>query len=189
MYARYLRSRVGTDATHYELAEERVSLFGCNAGFIPWLLGFKLPPGQGEPYEWHIDVISELAATAEYANSTLLIHLKPNQNKTQINIYELMDVWGHSEHDWSPILLRLNALYIEGDPLVVNPNSFLRKDNEIEGPIYEFLYLEGSVTDGKTSGKWIAAPPSSTNGALLWPKPLNYFFKCIRATTPGVLDL
>lgn len=188
MYARYLRSRVGTDATHYEF-KEQVSLFGCNNGFIPWLLGLKLPPGQGEPYEWHIDVVSELGANAEYSNSTLLIDLKPKQNKTNLSLYEVMDVWGYSASGWSPILLRLNGLFVDKDPSVVDRKSFLRKDDEIDGPIYEFLYLDGSVTGGQIVGSWVPPPASPTNAALLWPDTLNYFFKCIRTTTPDVLEL
>jgi len=91
MYARYLKTRVDVDATHYEF-QEQVSLFGCNNGFIPWLLGLKLQPGQGEPCEWHVNVVSELGTNADYLNSTLLIDLKPKQNKTNLSLYEVMDV-------------------------------------------------------------------------------------------------
>ncbi len=188
MFYRYLRSRVGTNATRYEF-KEQVSLFGCDNGFIPWLLNLKLQPGQGEPCKWHVDVVSELGACADYSNNTLLIDLKPKLNKTELSLYEVMDVWGYSEHGWSPILLRLNALFIEDDPSIFDRNSFLRKDDEIDGPIYEFMYLRGSVTDGKISGRWVTPPLSSTNAALLWPDSLNYFFKCIRATTPRVLEI
>ncbi len=74
MYYRYLRTRVEADAVRYDFAE-RVSLFGCNNGFIPWLLGLKLKAGQSEPHAWHIDVVSELGGNREYLNSTLLIDL------------------------------------------------------------------------------------------------------------------
>jgi hypothetical protein len=190
MYARYLRSRVGKDAIRYELQEDNVSLFGCNNGYIPWLLGLKLPPGQGEPCAWHVDVVSELGAHADYLNSTLLIDLKPKQIKTNLSLYEVMDVCGYSENDWSPVLLRLNGLFVdEEDPSSVDRNDFVRKDNEISGPIYEFLYVAGSVGDGKIKGTWRLPPSSPTNGALLWPEPLNYFIKCIQARTPSVLKI
>lgn len=74
MYSRYTRTRVETNATRYEF-QEAVSLFGCNNGFIPWLLGLKLPPGQGEPCKWHVDVVAELSGHPEYPSSTLLIDL------------------------------------------------------------------------------------------------------------------
>ncbi len=54
MYARYTRTRVGADVTRYQF-QEQVSLFGCNNGFMPWLLSLKIPPGQGEPYLWHAE--------------------------------------------------------------------------------------------------------------------------------------
>jgi hypothetical protein len=188
MYARYIRMRLDADATRYEF-KETVSLFGRNNGFIPWLLGLKLPHSQGEPCEWHVDVVKELGGHPEYPHSTLLIDLKPKQNKTNLSLYEVMDVWGYSADGWSPILLRLNGLFVDKNPSIVDRNSFVRKDKEIDGPIYEFLYLDGSVADGKLVGSWAPPPASPTNAALLWPESLSYFFKCIRARTPGVLEI
>jgi len=186
MYARYTRTRVGADATRYQF-QEQVSLFGCNSGFIPWLLSLKIPVGQGEPYAWHVDAINELGANPEYPDSTLLIDLKPKQNKTNLSLYEVMDVWGHSSYSWSPILLRISGLFVDEDPVLINRNDFIRKDDELEGPIYEFLYLSGSVENGTLVGSWAAPPASPTNAALLWPDTLNYFIQCIRICTPDVL--
>jgi hypothetical protein len=98
-----------------------------------------------------------------------------------------MDVWGYSASGWSPIMLRLNGLYVDEDPSVVDRNSFVRKDHEIDGPIYEFLYLVGTIHDGKPFGKWTAPPISATNAVLLWPDALKYFFDCISVTSPSVL--
>jgi len=117
------------------------------------------------------------------------LHIKPKQNKTNLSLYEVMDVWGYSEGGWSPILLRLNGLFVDEDPSVVDRNSFVRKDDEIDGPIYEFLYLDGSVAEGKLTGSWAPPPASPTSAALLWPDTLNYFFYCIRSTTPDVLPI
>ena len=186
MYYRYTRTRVGTDATQY-VQNEKKSLFGRNEGFIPWLLGLKLPPGQGEPCKWHVDVVTELGGHPDFPYSTLLIDLKPKQNKTNVSLYEVMDVWGYSDRKWSPILLLLNGLFVDENPSNVDRNTFVRKDNEIEGPIYEFLYLDGSIAGGQLVGTWSPPPASPTNGALLWPDALKYFFECIRARTPSVL--
>jgi hypothetical protein len=159
MYARYLKRPAGIDTTHYEF-QEQVSLFGCNNGLIPWLLGLKLSPGQGEPCKWHVNVISELGGHSKYRRSTLLIDLKPKQNKKNLSLYEVMDVWGYSNCSWSPILLRLDGLFVDAEPSAVDRNSFLRRGDEVDGPIYEFLYLDGSVANGKTTGPW-APPPAS----------------------------
>lgn len=187
MYFRYTRLRIGADTTKYD-RQEQVKLFGCNEGFIPWLLGLKLKPGQGEPHEWHVDVISELGGHVDYPNSTLLIDLKPKQNKTNLSLYEVMDVWGYCDNGWSPILLRLNGLFVDEDPTIVERHSFVRKDSEIAGPIYEFLYLVGTVDNGKLAGLWVPPPASPTNAALLWPKPLNYFISCIQAKSPDIFE-
>ena len=95
MYARYLRSGIGTDATRYQF-QERVSLFGCNSGFIPWLLSLKIPQGQAEPFRWHVNVLNDLECSSEYPNNTLIIDLKPKQNEANLSLYEVMDVWGYS---------------------------------------------------------------------------------------------
>ena len=164
-----------------------MSIFGCKSGFIPWLLGLKLAPGQGEPCKWHIDVVSELGSHPEYPSSSLVIDLKPKQNKTNLSLYEVMDVWGYSSWGWTPLLLRPNGLFVDQDPSVVDRNSFVRKDDVIDGPIYEFLYIAGSVAGGKLVGSWAPPPASPTNAALLWPDALNYFVQSIRACTPYVL--
>lgn len=188
MYARYTKERVGANATRYNLQEERIHLFGCNEGFIPWLLGLKLGSRDTEPYAWHVDVVSELADHPEYPESTLIIDLKPKQNMTNISLYEVMDVWGYSSNGWSPILLRLNGLFVDEKPAKVNRKSFVRKDDELSGPIYEFLYVVGSVVGGKLVGKWVLPPAGAANAALLWPETINYFFQCIKSRTPDVLD-
>lgn len=187
MYARYTRNRVNGDAIRYQF-KEQVSLFGCNEGYIPWLLGLRMPVDQGEPYLWHVNAVEELGTNNEYPNSTLIIDLKPKQHKTNLSLYEVMDVWGYSCDGWTPILLRLNGLFIDQDPALISRNDFVRKTDEIDGPIYEFLYLTGSVDGGKIVGPWVPPPASPTNAALLWPDALNYFVNCIRACTPDVLE-
>ena len=72
-------------------------LFGCNKGYIPRLLEKQTPAGQGEPYKWHIPIQKALDAT-EDRGSTLIIDLKPNQQKTNLSLYEVLDVWGYSDH-------------------------------------------------------------------------------------------
>ena len=189
MYARYKKTRVGSGTTQYELQQEEIHLFGCIQGYIPWLLKPKIPAGQGGTYKWHIDVVAELGSHQEYPDNTLLIDLKPKQNKTNVSLYELMDVWGYSEDGWSPILLRLNGLFVDKDPSSVDRNTFMLKDDDISGPIYEFMYLNGSVEDGDLYGQWTSPPTSPTNAVLLWPEPLNYFLQCIRSRTPEVLQI
>lgn len=188
MYARYTRTRVGTDATRYVMVEKEISLFGCNNGYIPWLLSFKIPPAQSEPYYWHVGVVGELHAQAGYTDSALVIDLKPKQNKKNVSLYEVLDVWGVSADEWTPILLRLNGLFVDEKPELIDRGDFVRKDSELSGPIYEFLYLTGSVAGGAMKGSWAPPPASPTNAALLWPDTLNYFFQCIRECTPDILE-
>lgn len=185
MYACYTRSNMEADAVRYAFKEE-VSLFGCIEGFIPWLLRQKLTGKDAEPWKWHLDVRACLAECRDYADCSLLIDLKLRQNKTSPSLYEVLDVWGYSSNGWTPILLRLNGLFVDANPSSADRSDFVLKESEIDGPIYEFLYLDGSVANGRLCGKWAPPPVSPTNAALLWPDSLRYFIQCIRSRTPEV---
>jgi hypothetical protein len=187
MYSLYRRTRT-ENATKYELIEKSVSLFGCNEGYVPWLLWLKLKADDTEPFHWHVDVLSELDAQEDHRSRTLIIDLKPKQNKTNVSLYEVTDVWGVSDSGWTPLLLRLRALFVDGNPTDIDRDNFIRSDDEVDEPIYEFLYTVGSVKNGQLADKWVAPPASPTNAALLWPETLNYFVRCIRERDPGILD-
>ncbi|MBW2038780.1 MAG: hypothetical protein JRI46_04175 [Deltaproteobacteria bacterium] len=105
-----------------------------------------------------------------------------------MSLYEVLDVWGYSSYGWTPILLHLSGLFVDEDPASVNRNDFTISDSEIDGPIYEVLYLDGSVENDEIVGTWNAPPASLTNAALLWPGTLKYFVQCIRERTPDVID-
>ncbi len=189
MYMRYKKSRRGSQS-RYQFVEQ-VSLFGRHVGFIHWLLERQTSTSQKEPYLWHLPIESALNNAeyegTKYQGSTLVIELKPKQQKT-LELYEMLDVWGYSYSGWTPILLHLSGLFVDADPKKVDRNDFSIRDDEKDDPIYEVLYLDGSVSNGKLVGRWNAPPVSPTNAALLWPDTLNYFVRCIRERTPGVID-
>lgn len=187
MYARYKKQRLNGCEDHFSFVEG-VCFFGYKDGYIPWLLSPKIPASQGEPYPWHVSVTSDLNEREEqYRGSTLVIDLKPKQKKDNLSLYEVLDVWGYSDAGWTPIMLRLSGLFVDVDPTKFNRNDFSVKDEARQEPIYEFLYLAGSVADGKLVKKWAPPPASPTNAALLWPDTLKYFVDCIRHCTPGLI--
>ena len=189
MYIRYLRKREAGRSS-YQFIEE-CSLFGCNNGFIPWLLQRQIPLSQGEPYKWHLSIQDSLNGAkwnnTDYTGSTFIIDLKPKQNKTNLSLYEVLDVWGYSDSGWSPILLHLSGLFVDASPDNLDRNKFVINDNEREEPIYEFMYLDGSVKDGGLVKTWNPPVASPTNAALLWPESLAYFFASIKKRTPGIV--
>lgn len=189
MYARYRRTR-SNGVTSYRFVE-KCCLFGCNEGFIPWLLGRQVPASQGEPYRWHLSVQDAMDGATEngtdYTGSTLIIDLKPKQ-KTNLSLYEVMDVWGYSSSGWTPILLHLSGLFVDANPNTTDCKKFGIADEDRDEPIYEFMYLDGSVQNGRLVGRWNAPPASPTNAALLWPESLAYFFQSIRQRTPAALE-
>ena len=164
--------------------DDKISLFGCNVGMIPKMLRNQMSETQGEPYYWHIQVEKVLEQMGQ-SSQTIVIDLKPKERAKYLSFFELLDVWGVSKDEWTPMLLRLRCLL---DEKVGKRNwkEFSLMDSDSNDFVYEFLYLRGSVKDGKTSGKWTHTF-STVSGALLWPDTLKYFTDCIRKTTPGVI--
>lgn len=55
MYAAFRKEREGnSNLLRFKLVDGKISLFGCNEGWIPWLLEMAMPKGQQEPYRWHL---------------------------------------------------------------------------------------------------------------------------------------
>jgi hypothetical protein len=172
MYAAYERSM--TDSSlHYKFIE-RISLFGCNEGYIPWLLEHSLEAGQSEPLKWHVN-LDEALDKEGMKNRALIIDLKPNNTNKTLSLYEIADVWGHSSSDWTPIMFHLRGLFVDYGLEGLDERNFSRSVEEIDDPIFSMLYLKGSVRDGKIVGKWTAPRASPTNSALLWPDTFEFF--------------
>lgn len=161
-------------------AGTKISLFGCNSGWIPWLLQETMPHGQGEPYPWHVNIEAALAldeVRKQFPDAeAIIVDIKPTA-KNEFFVCELLDVYGYSCSGWTPLLWHMRVLEIDGEPKANHLEDFDAPGDG--GNIYEFLYAQGSVEDGRISGSWRPPKPSPTNGALLWPEAMTYFIKCI----------
>lgn len=172
MYALYERRPEGAQ-WRYRYQQD-ISLFGCRSGRIPQLLARSLPPGQNEPYRWHIDAQRALAETGT-ENGAIIIDLKPQQRRSNVSLYELLEVWGHSSYSWTPVMMRLRGLFVDADPGSINPRDFSYNIADADDPIFSVMYLAGGIVDGALTGRWTAPGPSSTNGVLMWPEVMRYF--------------
>ena len=65
----------------------------------------------------------------------------------------------------------------------IDIKDFVDKKKSVES-IYEFLYIDGHITEKGLVGKWTPPPSSPTNAALLWPHSIKYFLKCIKNNDP-----
>lgn len=118
MYKLYKKARQNGNSSCYH-SSQQVSFFGCKSGIIPEMLIRTTPAIQSEPYVWHIDIETALAEMDRPA-STLVIDLKPNNKKPNLSLYEVRDVWGYSSSGWTPILMRLDGLFVDADPTGFN---------------------------------------------------------------------
>jgi hypothetical protein len=162
-------------------------IFGCNSGAIPRILRLQLQLNQKmtEPIFWHVDLPAELPALYG-PDARLVIDLKPN-NSSELALYELLDVWGHSESGWTPAMFRLRGLIVDGTKADLSDKQFIPHKDDFHKNIYSFVYFAGTIRQGALIGAWTAPRASPTNSALLWPETLRHFVKCIRTATPDVL--
>jgi len=109
---------------------ENISLFGCNNGFIPWLLKYSLNKKNNEPFPWNIKV-KEALEKAGYHNQTIIINLKPNSSKPNLSLYELLQVWGYSSKNWTPMMFYLRGIFVDEIPTRIETNKFERKKSDI----------------------------------------------------------
>lgn len=172
MYALY-EKEVDGNISRY-CFKEQISLFGCNSGYIPWLLQKQLNETSTEPFPWHMNIEKALHSV-DQPNQTLIINLKPNSKEPNLSLYEIIDTWGYSSSGWTPVMFYLRGLFIDEDPSKFDDRNFQRNSSEIEDPIFSMMYLRGTVSGGSIKDRWTPPGPSPTNSVLLWPDTFEYF--------------
>jgi len=172
MYALY--SKLPQGMGHRYTFKKQVSLFGCNSGYIPYLLKAGLSNTATEPFPWHVNIDRAMNSIGEIGD-TLIINLKPNSSAPNLSLYEVADVWGYSSSGWTPVMFYLKGLFVDEDPASFNETDFTRQIAEIEDPIFSMMYLAGTVRAGNIEGRWTPPGPTPTNSVLLWPDTFEFF--------------
>ena len=128
-------------------------------------------PSADSPFRWHAtssEIVAALSGTSP--TQEIIIDLKPNIAKN-VSLFRLLDIWGFSYPDWTPLAVRLEALF--GDLIHDDPKQFkacfsdATADHSMVG---EFLYVQG----GTAGGSWSWGRVGSVNGALLWRDAFDY---------------
>ena len=171
--------------TRYHMSDQ-ISLFGCNAGWIPRLLRSQLSSSITQPHGWHLPLRPALQAASREGHA-IVIDIKPaNVKPPLITICELTDVWGFSAKGWTPIMMRMESLLVDEAEGTYDKRDFTPPDPGADGAIYSFLYLAGSIREGALVGRWTPPKASPTNAALLWPEPLSFFMSAILTKDPSI---
>ena len=173
MYALYRKTPEGPGRYRYHFVRQ-TSLFGCNSGWIPKLLRQSLTGSVSEPIKWYLSVEDRLRGT-EFSDCAFIIDLKPGGAESNLSLYEVVNVWGHSSRGWTPIMLHLRGLFIDENPKKYNRHEFTRRAPQVDDPIFSMMYLNGTIRGGKLVNKWTPPGPSPTNSVLIWPDTLSYF--------------
>ena len=153
---------------HYTLIEN-IRLAGSN-GPLAAIHNSKNPTKK-KSFTWHASD-AEILQNIEGAKSEqeFVIDLKPNA-KGNLSLYRLLDVWGFSYDNWTPLALRLECLFVDEyrDDSEEFKKSFLLPLAERDF-VGEFLFVQG----GTEGGTWNWGPAGRVNGALLWRDAFDY---------------
>ena len=179
----YLYNKSASEYTIEYTRDKTTSLFGCNSGLLIDILRSQLRPDSNEPLEWHLNVELGLERIG-IKSKAIIIDLKPKQSEHNVSLYEVLDVWGYTADGWTPVLLHLKGLIVDRSAAEIDAQCFSLAGSQAPPSIYEFLYLQGTIANGKLKGKWTAPPSSPTNAALLFPKALKYFLAKIKESSP-----
>ena len=164
------------DGQHRFVLRGGISLYGCHAGIVARTLRRRLEEGERFGDVWHIQMKDALRLQKSDGN-VFIIDLKPKQrreNKTY-SFYELTDLWGYSYEGWTPVLIKLRAIFMDHRCPKLNCNDFYYDPDMYREPIFSFLYFAGSISGNELVGKWTSPGPTANNGALLWPDAMHFF--------------
>ena len=147
---------------------EDAHLAGCNVGYIPRFLAAQLKGNETEPLRWHVAVEAALQAAGK-RSAALVINLKPHDQHGNLSIYEVRDLWGYSDRGWTPIMLRLVGLCVDGEP---------RRRSYGSTAFHDFLLLSGGHGShlGRVAARITSGTPSRSTSSV-------YFVPFLRRST------
>ena len=177
MYLLY-RTKEGPKGLDFK-KESEISLAGNTSGIVVKYLRTIITPKDTEPFEWEIDTKKAVSALGLSGNA-LVVDVKPN-SKELVMLFELQKIYGVSSNGWTPVMLELKDLIVDEPASKWDKSRFIIPNDSPRRDIaYTFVYLSGSVKDGKPVGTWNFPGPSSTNGSLLWPDTMRYFISKVQ---------
>jgi hypothetical protein len=106
-----------------------------------------------------------------HEDHALVIDRKPTI-EGQVSLHRVMNVWAFSPAEFTPILLRLEALFVGRE--TADADAFKQEFDDCDADhttVLEFLYLNRD--ENRKIWKW--GRSGNVNGALLFPDSLPYF--------------
>jgi hypothetical protein len=177
MFGIYIKKTTINEIT-YEF-KKGISLAGCNSGLLPAMVKKIARSGQSEPFIWEINIAKQLR-DLEGDSATIIIDIKPNNKKNrEVLLCELLDVWGYSASNWTPLLLHMKCLVDQFETTDFVKGKFSIECHKKLDDIFTISSMMGSIKDGQLTDKWTFPGPSATNSALLWPGVAEHFCEII----------
>src|SRR5262245_12447506 len=64
------------------------------------------------PFTWHVTAADIVAAIGGQSDQEIVIDLKPTVTGN-VSLYRLLDIWGFSYAEWTPLAVRLECLFAD----------------------------------------------------------------------------
>lgn len=163
----------------YALVRNEIKLAGRTGPLAE--LSRRINVDQRSPFGWHVTAEAILNFLENRSvGRAIVIDLKPRVTGN-ISLYRLLDVWGYSYDEWTPLALRLEVLF--SDRIEADANGFKKSfvhTNDEPEYLGEFLYTQGGVT----KGTWNWGLVGRVNGALLWRNAFDFLVSSLDHTIP-----
>jgi hypothetical protein len=134
-------------------------------------------PKDQEGTGWHLTEsrllgLLVIPPTIEHA---VLCGMRP-PTKSFVEMYRLLDLWGFSYRNWTPVTFRLRQLTDENSR-VPDPTALTRgfKIQSQAEPVVAFLQLNGGLVEGT----WSWGATRSSNRIVLPPEALEFFLSSL----------
>lgn len=163
----------------------QAELFGWSAawnrgGWLPYLVHQHMKESSAEiGSAWHIncDEIRLTLGTVEDKpeSRALVIEIRPD--KATVLLCEIIELWGYSSDGWTSMMLRLKRLASE-NPEAINALQFSVNEHYHDAGQSTLMMTctpDGSIRDGKVTGKWPKPASGLLNSAWLCPSAFSYF--------------
>jgi len=154
---------------------EETSLAGCKNGVIANELKKIINQTDNAPFGWALPIADKW----NKEGYSLIIDIKPSSE--EIFLCELDRVFGYCYNEWTPVMLRLKSLDIEG----ADKKNFIYPDET--QIIYTMYYLYGSVNNGQLVGTW-NPPRGGITALLFWPEAMTFFIDQVKKYDPNFLS-
>ncbi len=136
-----------------------------------------LNPEKRIPLKWHVTAKKLIQLLGGSPTDQAIVFDRKPGATGRVSLYRLLDVWGFSYANWTPLALRLRVLFAdrkEANPFAFK-HAFIDPGTE-HSLVGEFLYVQGGVSEGT----WNWGRGGRDSGVLLWSDAFDFLSSALK---------